>query len=707
MPFDGTIDETPLMRETARWAMFPLHFIERDADGAPRCGCGGAKCRNVGKHPACAWSELAPAEKWRGEDGCGYGIATGKRSGVFVVDLDTAKHPDALADWHRLNGGACPLTYTVRTGSGGWHFYFRYPGFGVGNSASLLARGIDIRGDRGYVVAAGSPHKSGATYEAPIFAEVADAPAWLVDWLRARMPAESGPSAHVAARSLAGVPAVDVDAAAQLIADAWPARGARADARLALVGACCHSGLSEGDAAHFAALVHAYLDDRGDVTDAELATMARAAYLRHAAGGTVRGWTSLATYTDRDAADAARELLMPIDPMHAEILQSLAAAQPERSQVTAAPDAAAPMTSSAASTAPTAPTVETPKPKRMSVAERARRVGGAGLRIETGFPSLDRATRGGILARKAVVIGGAPGAGKTAMSVQLASRWLSRDVVTAFLAADEDADALLIRFGQLAGLSRERLEAGDHAEREKLARWADSVPFLLVDGDEDDTTIEQISGELRELACGRPSALIVDSIQTARTTEAPPKGADMRARINVVVRALKNAAKVDGHIVVATSELSKAAYRNRDQAENINPLSAFKESGDIEYGVGLALVLTSRIGSGDVVDAVVAKNRLGPEKPTMMLRLDHARAAVVETTPEAVKTLDPLYSIKTEVMAVVSAATEPMTKSVIYEFVGGRKAVVLRAIDELLDAKALHQDVRGGLRLPYPSGGAS
>lgn len=276
---------------------------------------------------------------------------------------------------------------------------------------------------------------------------------------------------------------------------------------------------------------------------------------------------------------------------------------------------------------------EAAAPKRMSVAERARRVGGEGVRLPTGFPTIDTATRGGILLRKVVCVGGAPGAGKTATCVQLAFRWLGAGIVVGFMCADEDADAILIRFGQLAGLSREKLEAGDPEERERLASWAEGVPFYLYDGDEDGTTIESVSAELRALASEQPSALFVDSIQTARTTAQAPKGADMRARTNVVVQALKTAAKVGGHLVVATSELSKAAYRSTAQGE-INLLSAFKESGDIEYGVSLALVLTSRSGTSEIVDGVVVKNRLGHGKPGLALHLDHARAHVVETSAD-------------------------------------------------------------------------
>ena len=59
----------------------------------------------------------------------------------------------------------------------------------MGNSVGKLGNGIDIRGDGGYIVAAGSVHVSGADYR---FADgrgleeikVASAPDWLLDLVR-------------------------------------------------------------------------------------------------------------------------------------------------------------------------------------------------------------------------------------------------------------------------------------------------------------------------------------------------------------------------------------------------------------------------------------------------------------------------------------------------------------------------------------------
>lgn len=168
---------------------FPLHEI---VDG--KCGCGADACDRIGKHPAVLWRDLelgsavpTPAP------GQGYGVKTGaapRGSGVFVVDLDG---DEAIAAFAAM--GDCPETFTVETPRG-WHLYFPVPDFPVRSSAGILAKGVDIRGEGGFVVGPGSPHRSGKTYVLTNDVDPAPAPDWLIDWLRSRVaPAEIQPTA--------------------------------------------------------------------------------------------------------------------------------------------------------------------------------------------------------------------------------------------------------------------------------------------------------------------------------------------------------------------------------------------------------------------------------------------------------------------------------------------------------------------------------
>ncbi len=71
---------------------------------------------------------------------------------LLVVDIDPDKGGfDSLANLST----PLPETYTVRTPSGGLHYYYKHDG-GVSNGVNVLGPGIDIRSNRGYVLGAGS-----------------------------------------------------------------------------------------------------------------------------------------------------------------------------------------------------------------------------------------------------------------------------------------------------------------------------------------------------------------------------------------------------------------------------------------------------------------------------------------------------------------------------------------------------------------------
>jgi hypothetical protein len=108
------------------------------------------------------------------------GIATGDASGLLVVDLDG---PEGLESWKRLAvQHAWPNDLVARTGSGGWHVFYRCPE-GAKNSAKKLGPGLDTRGDGGYVVAPPSIHPSGNRYEWVRMVRLHDAPARLLELL--------------------------------------------------------------------------------------------------------------------------------------------------------------------------------------------------------------------------------------------------------------------------------------------------------------------------------------------------------------------------------------------------------------------------------------------------------------------------------------------------------------------------------------------
>src|SRR5690606_12964074 len=116
----------------------------------------------------------------------------------------------SLAKLEKKNG-KLPATVVARTGGGGLHYLFNWPGCRVANSASTIAPGIDVKGDGGYIVAAPSMHdETGAMYEwksAPGDVSIADAPQWVLDLIVGKGGTEK--TERISVFSVLSVPTLD------------------------------------------------------------------------------------------------------------------------------------------------------------------------------------------------------------------------------------------------------------------------------------------------------------------------------------------------------------------------------------------------------------------------------------------------------------------------------------------------------------------
>lgn len=162
---------------------------DREREARAALARGWALTPVNGKKPTLkGWTTLPPADEktvvgWT--QLFNLGVRTGQISGVVVVDDDTPE----LNAAERLG---LPLTATVRTGSGKLHYYFKCPAGGVRNSAGKLLENVDVRGDGGQVVAAGSRHpdtKQQYAWEpglSPEEVEIAELPQTILDLLAAQ-----------------------------------------------------------------------------------------------------------------------------------------------------------------------------------------------------------------------------------------------------------------------------------------------------------------------------------------------------------------------------------------------------------------------------------------------------------------------------------------------------------------------------------------
>lgn len=140
-----------------------------------------------------------------------------KPSNLLVVDLDRAKREWALkgTDWEYVHSAYGPLvqgedlfdemrfklgeggdadTYSVRTGSGGVHLYYRWPSHWPRISQASPVKGlVDVRGNGGqwggYVLGEGSVTEAGPYYELWNGAEVTLPPKWIRHLVAEKPPA--------------------------------------------------------------------------------------------------------------------------------------------------------------------------------------------------------------------------------------------------------------------------------------------------------------------------------------------------------------------------------------------------------------------------------------------------------------------------------------------------------------------------------------
>src|SRR5688572_6242147 len=130
------------------FAVFPTK--RRSKEPATRHGCLDAT-RDPGQITRWWWDRA----------GDGVAIATGRVSGILVLDIDPRNCGDDSCAHLELFYGPLPPAPTVLTGGGGTHYYFSYPADGrpIPCRVGLAGfSGVDLKADGGYVVAPPSLH---------------------------------------------------------------------------------------------------------------------------------------------------------------------------------------------------------------------------------------------------------------------------------------------------------------------------------------------------------------------------------------------------------------------------------------------------------------------------------------------------------------------------------------------------------------------
>lgn len=131
----------------------------------------------------------------RGVDIDGIGVLTGEPSGIIVLDIDAKDN--GIEKWNNLvsvNNGIIPRTFLVKTGSGGYHYYFKYRQYlqNIPNMIKILGIPLDYKTNGGMAVFPGSISSSGNIYTVVDgydnnIPQIAELPSWLLSLLITNM----------------------------------------------------------------------------------------------------------------------------------------------------------------------------------------------------------------------------------------------------------------------------------------------------------------------------------------------------------------------------------------------------------------------------------------------------------------------------------------------------------------------------------------
>ncbi len=613
------------------WHVVPLHTPAPDG-----CSCGRADCASPGKHPRtrhglkdATTDEQAIREWWEASPLANIGVATGSESGLFVLDVDGRHGGDDSLAALRQEHGSFPTTVGALTGSGE-HIYFAHPGTHVPTNAGKLGEGLDIRGDGGYVVVPPSLHSSGRLYAWEGSGDPEEVTlASAPPWLLELIATSSRQKAELGAVA----PGAKIPVGRRR--EAWKTLAAQL----------------HNDGTPFEQKVRLMM-----AFAAEMFESPETAQEADARG--IAQW-----YENREAATP---FTVPI---------------PQREREPGEDDG------------PSAAAATAARPEdwlRPGEGLGRRSVPMARVSLSRILPTLHEGTRGGLPTGSVVSLQGPPDAAKTGVAQTIADEAERQGWTVVHFAPDNGREPAEIRYGQLMGFDRTKLEEGDEAELEGFRRAFEARRIFMPDPDlcdeklEPVNTLAHVMESAKKLFPAERVIFLADSIQTLKPDgeryESP------RLQVIATMKLLRKAANNPGWLVIATCQIHREAFKHSKGWKNTVRLAAGAESTSIEFGCDLILFLNPT-DSGISVE--VTKNKPGSgRKPTFGIQWDRERARASETDQatfaEEVREMTRRETEKLwSALEAIVAKEAGLSSTRVARLAGRQKAAVLDALDRM------------------------
>jgi replicative DNA helicase len=232
--------------------------------------------------------------------------------------------------------------------------------------------------------------------------------------------------------------------------------------------------------------------------------------------------------------------------------------------------------------------------------------------IPTGLDSLDHVILG-IIAGELTLVGGQPGAGKTALTMQVLLTAAQNGLPAKILSLEMGQAALVNRIvAGLTGVSMRRIRTRswkDQGERDWVAEAIDflaSIPLYV-----EQQTVSNPDALYRTVSAWKEQGIEIGAIDYLQLL-----GGSSESRMQDVgnaIRAAKAAAKETDLPLIAISSLNRGANGRANQAPRFSDL---RDSGELEYTADTVIVLaapedTSATANEIEVAAHVIKQRNG------------------------------------------------------------------------------------------------
>jgi len=161
------------------------HYAERGLAVFPLAPRSKVPLRGTHGHKDATSDRAVVDAWWRQHPAANVAIATGRKSGLWVLDIDP-RHggEETLAKLVAVNR-PLPVTFETTTPSGGRHLYFALSAYDleIRRSVGRLGPGLDVLGEGGGVTAPPSVLRNGRRYRwcAVGSRDMAPAPRWLIE----------------------------------------------------------------------------------------------------------------------------------------------------------------------------------------------------------------------------------------------------------------------------------------------------------------------------------------------------------------------------------------------------------------------------------------------------------------------------------------------------------------------------------------------